>query len=187
MPASPFKNNTTTNNNVSSMTTIPSPVTVTVDVTNEQVDHMPSIHEDNTGNAEENDATPDHKTKQIFHIVKIGILICVWVLFTGFLMTTNEKVIDRKQIAIPAQMPKGMFLFFVKIDLNKYFFFADFIIDEVPKENRIGIILKGSFASSTEQTDNYLYVYVQLLYHGKQNNTQITHTEVSSLLKVKIL
>lgn len=83
-----------------------SPV-VTVDVTNEQVDHMPSTTDDNTGNADENDATQDQKTKLVLHYVKIGILLCVWGLFTGFLMTTNEKVIDRKQIAIPAQMPKG--------------------------------------------------------------------------------
>ncbi|KAL5281356.1 OCA2 family protein [Megaselia abdita] len=168
LSASPFKNNNTTNNNVSSMTTVSSPV-VSVDVTNEQVDHMPST-EDNTGNADENDATQDNKTTKIFHYVKIGILLCVWGLFTGFLMTTNEKVIDRKQIAIPAQMPK------------------DFIIDDVPKENRIGIIMKGSFASSTEQTDNYLYVYVQLLYFGKQNNSQVTHTEnITDVLELPLV
>lgn len=105
--ASPFKNNNTTNNNISPMTTISSPV-VSVDVTN---DHMPTT-EDNTGNVDENDATQDNKTTHIFTYVKIGILLCVWGLFTGFLMTTNEKVIDRKQIAIPAQMPKGRWYFF---------------------------------------------------------------------------
>lgn len=114
---SPFKNHNTTNNNIPSMTTISSPVT-SVDVAN---DHMQQISEDHTGNADENDANQDNKTTKYFTYVKIGILLCVWGLFTGFLMTTNEKVIDRKQIAIPAQMPKGKSLLFCCLsDVNSY-------------------------------------------------------------------
>lgn len=104
----PLRNNNSTNNNVSSMTTINSPV-VSVNITNENGDQISNTHEDNTGNADENDATQESNTKKVFHWIKIGILICVWGLFTGFLMTTNEKVIDRKQIAVPAQTPKGMY------------------------------------------------------------------------------
>lgn len=104
--ASQFKNHNTTNNNITSMTTISSPV-ASIDVTN---DHMHHISEDQAVNADENDTNQENKTTKIFNYVKIGILLCVWGLFTGFLMTTNEKVIDRKQIAIPAQMPKGEWL-----------------------------------------------------------------------------
>lgn len=82
------------------------PPTVSADITNVNVEAQ---NEDPTVITDENDNGHDNKTKEIFNYVKIGILLCVWVLFTGFLMTTNEKVIDRKQIAIPAQMHKGKY------------------------------------------------------------------------------
>lgn len=158
--ASPFKNNNTTNNNVSPVTTISSPA-VSVNVTHDNGDHMPSTTEDNTGNADENDATQDNKTTRIFNYVKIGILLCVWGLFTGFLMTTNEKVIDRKQIAIPAQMPKGKYILFPK-KINKHFTFhprsklssSDITLEHRPESTELAVNLRYDYFKSVKSESN---------------------------------
>ncbi|XP_055837397.1 P protein isoform X2 [Episyrphus balteatus] len=133
------------------------------------------------------DTTHDHKKKKWPKWTKIIILLIVWGLFTGFLMTTNEKVVERKLLSVPpAQIPK------------------DFIVSNIPKGLRLGVTLDGAFASAhttNNLTTSYLYVFVQLLYLGKEELTtsnestsmlqeelQITHTQnLSEVWKLPLL
>lgn len=134
------------------------------------------------------DAGHDQKKKKWPKWTKIIILLIVWGLFTGFLMTTNEKVVERKLLSVPpAQIPK------------------DFIVSNIPKGLRLGVTLDGAFASdhtANNLTTNYLYVFVQLLYLGKEEYTtsnestqpllqeelQITHTQnLSEVWKIPLL
>ncbi|XP_055916985.1 P protein isoform X2 [Eupeodes corollae] len=116
------------------------------------------------------DAGHDHKKKKWPKWTKIIILLVVWGLFTGFLMTTNEKVVERKLLSVPpAQIPK------------------DFIVSNIPKGLRLGVTLDGAFASehsANNLTTNYLYVFVQLLYLGKEEI--ITSNETTALIQEEL-
>lgn len=71
-------------------------------------------------------------------------------------MSKNEKVLEFRQLSVPAGLPKN------------------YILDALPISQRVGIHIHGSFISEFPQHNvtnlNYLYVSVQILMPDKKNN-----------------
>lgn len=99
-----------------------------------------------------------------FKYTKIGILLIIWVIFTLILMSTSEKEIHHRQIAITNDQNNG------------------YILREHPYAARVGIHLKGAFIDETNTTINALRVYLELL-HIKQapNFTNIDENEITHI------
>lgn len=85
---------------------------------------------------------------KIFGYVKISTLLVVWLIFTGFLMSKNEKELEPRQMTVP----EGRF--------------RTYILPDGPPASRVGIYLKGAFLNDQQHnnTGNYVSVNLQLLY-----------------------
>ncbi|XP_065083559.1 P protein-like isoform X3 [Ochlerotatus camptorhynchus] len=94
---------------------------------------------------------------KIFGIVKISLLLVVWLVFTGFLMSKNEKELEPRQMSVP----EGRF--------------RTYILPDAPPASRVGIYLKGAFLNDQQHnmTSNYVSVNLQLLYINS-NSSNIT-------------
>lgn len=92
--------------------------------------------------------TGHHEQNKYVGWAKMVILLAVWMIFTGFLMSKNEKVLHYKQLSIPEGRTKT------------------YILEGAPLEPRVGLILEGAFLSEhyTNMSENYLAVYLQLVY-----------------------
>lgn len=105
--------------------------------------------------AEENDhITGGHKEpNKWYHRIKIGALLAVWILFTILLMSNGEKVLQHRQMSVPANGTRS------------------YILPETPLSPRIGVYLKGAFhVEHGRKANNSLHVYVQLLTLNTQTN-----------------
>ncbi|EAT40274.1 AAEL007979-PA [Aedes aegypti] len=93
---------------------------------------------------------PHQQHGKVFSYVKISALLVVWLIFTGFLMSKNEKELEPRQMSIP----EGR-------------------IRKTPPGSRVGIYLKGAFLNDQQHnmTSNYVSVNLQLLYtHSNSSN-----------------
>ena len=121
------------------------------------------------GTGDVTDVVTGHKKpKKIFKWIKIGILVCVWAVFTGSLMSFDEKELEHRQFSVS------------EADTKSYIF------HEKPLVARVGITLEGAFLVDHygNLTENFLYAYVQLVYTTQTENLsslnpdQITQIEV---------
>lgn len=128
---------------------------VTINVTNEMGQlKTPHISNGDKTDNEDADLTDihhhlgvHHKQNKYVKWTKMAVLLIVWVMFTLFLMSKNEKVLHYRQLAIP------------KNDDTK-----TYVLDEAPIDPRIGLIFKGSFYGEHYDNDstNYMFYYIQL-------------------------
>uniref|UniRef100_A0A182J9C5 Citrate transporter-like domain-containing protein n=1 Tax=Anopheles atroparvus TaxID=41427 RepID=A0A182J9C5_ANOAO len=105
-----------------------------------------------------------HHQGKLFGYVKVGTLLVVWLLFTGFLMSKHEKELTPRQLSVP------------EADNRMY------ILPEAPPFSRIGIYLRGAFLSDQHHnnTSTYVSVNLQLLYlaNNASNTSYLQeHTE----------
>lgn len=96
---------------------------------------------------DETDAVTGHKKQNKYvKSVKITILLVAWLLFTAFLMTNEEKVLEYRQLAVPENTTK------------------QFILYQPPLNARLAINLDGAFLSDHSGNDsNRLYVRLKLI------------------------
>lgn len=108
----------------------------------------------NCSDMEETDAITGHKKQNKYvKTVKIIILLLAWVLFTGFLMTHEEKELEYRQLAVPQNGSK------------------QFIVFQPPLYPRLAVDLEGAFLSEhSGNTTNRMFVRLKLLTFT-QNNT----------------
>ncbi|XP_031624628.1 P protein-like isoform X2 [Contarinia nasturtii] len=95
---------------------------------------------------ESDEAEPKTTTQKILNGIKIALLVAVWILFTGILMSKDEKVLTHHQLAVP-------------IHKNK-----TYVLDELPLESRLGVVIYGAFADENSNSSNFLHIQVQLLH-----------------------
>lgn len=143
---------------------------VAISITNElgQVKQINTRDEKGNEHLDEGDGVLENvKMKKWMKWVKIGILLVAWGLFTGFLMTTTEKVIDEKQLSIPINRGK------------------EYILPAIPEKLQIGISIKGAFLEDpiTNSTIYFLSVYVQVIQNIRTNfanNESLEQTTLES-------
>lgn len=46
-------------------------------------------------------------SQKILNSIKIALLVAVWILFTGILMSKDEKVLSHHQLAVPVRQNKS--------------------------------------------------------------------------------
>lgn len=59
-------------------------------------------------------------------------------------------------------------------------FFIGYVVDELPKESRLGVIIFGSFADDNSDTTNFLFVNVQLLhtnFEDESSNSSVAYIQ----------
>ncbi|XP_055599253.1 P protein-like [Uranotaenia lowii] len=97
---------------------------------------------------------------KVFNMVKIGALLVVWLLFTGFLMSKNEKELEPRQMSIPEGKVRT------------------YILPDAPPGSRVGIYLRGSFLNDQQHnmTSNYVSVNLQLVYTGS-NSSNVSYVQ----------
>ncbi|XP_038112968.1 P protein isoform X3 [Culex quinquefasciatus] len=98
---------------------------------------------------------PHQQHGKVFTYIKLTALLVVWLVFTGFLMSKNEKELEPRQMSIPESKVRT------------------YILPDAPPGSRVGIYLKGSFLNDQQHnmTTNYVSVNLQLLYTGNSNNS----------------
>uniref|UniRef100_A0A182MMN2 Citrate transporter-like domain-containing protein n=1 Tax=Anopheles culicifacies TaxID=139723 RepID=A0A182MMN2_9DIPT len=102
-----------------------------------------------------------HEHGKLFGYVKVGTLLVVWLVFTGFLMSKHEKELTPRQLSVP----EGSF--------------RTYILPEPSPGSRIGINLKGAFLSDQHHntTSTYVSVNLQLLYLPSNNSNMSFFTD----------
>lgn len=114
------------------------------------------------GDGEEQEVTmhamhghPHQHHGKVFNYVKLTALLVVWLVFTGFLMSKNEKELEPRQMSIPEGKVRT------------------YILPDAPPGSRVGIYLKGAFLNDQQHnmTSNYVSVNLQLLYTSNSNST----------------
>lgn len=149
---------------------------ITINVTNElgqikQINNSNAIEDkdnQNLADADETIAVIGHKKpNKWFSWIKITLLLIVWVMFTAILMSTSEKTLQHRQIAVTNDQNNGI------------------IVIEVPYHTRLGVELTGPFLSehSLNTTVNFLYVYVEMLHLNTIGNTT-TDIDVKEIVNV---
>ncbi|XP_050087994.1 P protein isoform X3 [Anopheles aquasalis] len=111
---------------------------------------------DGEGDEQETTVGGHHQQGKLFGYIKVGILLVVWLFFTGFLMSVHEKELTPRQLSVPEAT------------------YRSYILPESPPTSRIGINLKGAFLSDQHHnnTSTYLFVNLQLLYiHSNASNS----------------
>ncbi|XP_055682905.1 P protein isoform X2 [Lutzomyia longipalpis] len=136
---------------------------VQISVTNEhgQMKNISGAKDDHEmTDVDDTDAMTGHrKQNKWVKNIKIGILLMVWILFTGILMSTTEKVLEFRQLAVPEGQLKS------------------YTLSEAPKGSRVGINLQGAFlpVHYSNLTENRLSVFIYL-----QNATAAVDNDNSS-------
>jgi Na+/H+ antiporter NhaD/arsenite permease-like protein len=137
---------------------------VTINVNNDDQDqqHLKLSNGDKANNTAASDhddvdihqhfSTHHHQNKYV-KFVKMAVLLAIWVMFTIFLMSKNEKVLTYKQLAIPIEKSKT------------------YVLEGAPIDPRIGINIQGAFLSDHSPTNdsNFLEVFLQLVYRDITN------------------
>ncbi|XP_055643954.1 P protein isoform X2 [Toxorhynchites rutilus septentrionalis] len=97
---------------------------------------------------------------KVFSFVKISALLVVWLIFTGFLMSKNEKELEPRQMSIPEGRVRT------------------YILPYTPPGPRVGIYLKGAFLNDQQHnmTSNYVSVNLQLLYTNS-NSSNLSYVQ----------
>lgn len=103
---------------------------------------------------------PHHEQGKIFGYVKISCLLVVWLIFTGFLMSKNEKELEPRQMSIPEGKVRT------------------YVLPYAPPGERVGIYLRGSFLNDQHHnnTSSYVSVNLQLLYTNS-NSTNSSYMQ----------
>ncbi|XP_058453914.1 P protein isoform X1 [Malaya genurostris] len=105
---------------------------------------------------------------KIFGYVKISCLLVTWLIFTGFLMSKNEKELESRQMSVSEGNVRT------------------YILPEAPPYSRVGIYLKGAFLNDQQHnmTSNYVSINLQLLYTNSNSSNlsyiqehEVKHTE----------
>ncbi|XP_029726961.1 P protein isoform X2 [Aedes albopictus] len=122
---------------------------------------------DHGGEGDEHEVTmhsmhghPHQQHGKVFSTVKISALLVVWLIFTGFLMSKNEKELEPRQMSIPEGRIRT------------------YILPDSPPGSRVGIYLKGAFLNDQQHnmTSNYVSVNLQLLYTNS-NTSNLTNIQ----------
>ncbi|XP_055303066.1 P protein isoform X2 [Sitodiplosis mosellana] len=158
---------------------------ITISVMNEHGEkikgHLPNgentttlsdLHHTGVSTNEPDEAEPKTTSQIILNSIKIALLVAVWILFTGILMSKDEKVLTHHQLAVPIRQNKS------------------YILDEVPLESRLGVKVYGAFADENSNTTNFLFIQVQLLHtqFEDENDTSIAYIENdNNILKIPII
>ncbi|XP_053697488.1 P protein isoform X2 [Sabethes cyaneus] len=97
---------------------------------------------------------------KLFGYVKISCLLVTWLIFTGFLMSKNEKELEPRQMSVPEGKVRT------------------YILPDTPPGSRVGIYLKGAFLNDQQHnmTSNYVSVNLQLLYTSS-NSSNLTYIQ----------
>lgn len=96
---------------------------------------------------DDTDAVTGHrKQNKWVKNIKIGILLVVWMIFTGILMSSTEKELEFRQMAVPEGQIKT------------------YTLQEAPVGSRVGVILRGAFlpVHYSNLTENRLSIFVHL-------------------------
>lgn len=111
------------------------------------------------------------QTKKIFNNFKIAFLVAVWLLFTGILMSKDEKELTYKQLSIPANKTKSKLFLLLIIHFHDYSFSCfslsnlGYDINSRPIGARLGLIVHGAFdEENTNVSENFLFFRLQLLH-----------------------
>lgn len=109
---------------------------------------------------EQGEQNPFHK------FGKIGCLVCVWILMVMFLTSTEEKVLERRQLAIPIagpriynfpKLPTGTR---INATLSGAFLAPETAQDQL-QQKRLDYISRKSSKLIDKEKENYISVYLQ--------------------------
>ncbi|XP_055713012.1 P protein isoform X1 [Phlebotomus papatasi] len=124
---------------------------VQINVTNElgQMKNISGPKDDHheLTDVDDTDAVTGHrKQNKWVKNIKIGILLVVWMIFTGILMSSTEKELEFRQMAVPEGQIKT------------------YTLQEAPVGSRVGVILRGAFlpVHYSNLTENRLSIFVHL-------------------------
>lgn len=104
------------------------------------------------------------------------VLLIVWLMFTLFLMSKNEKTLHFRQLAIPKGNDiKSEIIIHMTFETTLFTksIFSAYILDEVPVDPRVGLIFRGSFYNEHYDNDssNYMQYYLSMDYSsGRSEN-----------------
>ncbi|CAG9798698.1 unnamed protein product [Chironomus riparius] len=101
-----------------------------------------------------------HKQNKYVSWAKMTVLLIVWVMFTLFLMSKNEKVLHYRQLAVP------------KSNIKTY------VLEDAPIDPRVGLIFRGSFYGEHYDNDSTNYMFYYLTMHYSDGHVENVTDEI---------
>lgn len=125
----------------------------------------------------------------MLNLLKIVILVIVWILLTGILMSRDERVLKFHQLAIPVNESKSKSMPHScarQID-QCVILVLGYVIDELPPDYRLGIIVEGAFTDENRNTTNFLNINLKLKTAIDEHISRGTSNTDNNLFTIPII
>lgn len=108
-------------------------------------------------------------------------------------MLKDEKMLIFHQLAIPVNESKSKLIESIpeiqhSVFIHKNIFIIGFILDEMPTEHRLRIVVEGAFMDEKSNTTNFLYAHLRLQTPFDDNHNSISTSNIdNNVFKIPII